>query len=98
MELNSRTFGLDRRQRPELIPVARQPTVPVNFTVELWRPCRDPVGCALLLNNDKWTSGQIPLSRLWGSCQVLDLTHVARSIEVEYLKKLDIRREDFSKD
>jgi len=93
MELNAKTLVWVEDKSPELIPVARQPQAPVNFTwLSFGAHAGTHVDAPYYLYNEKWTSDQIPLSRMMGKCQVLDLTHVDRVIEVEDLKKLDIRQ------
>ena len=78
-------------KQPEFTPVARQPNAPVNFTwLSFGAHAGTHVDAPYYLFHDKWTADQIPLSRLMGSCQVLDLTSVERSIGIEDLKGMDI--------
>lgn len=91
MELNANTLVWTEDKAPKLIPVARQPQAPVNFTwLNFGAHAGTHVDAPFYLFNEKWTADQIPLSRLMGPCQVLDLTHIEQIIEVEDLMKLDI--------
>lgn len=92
MELNSNTLVWTEDKKPELIPVARQPKAPVNFTwLNFGSHAGTHVDAPYYLFNDKWTADDIPLSRLMGPCQVLDLTNVDHVIEVDDLKALNIK-------
>ena len=91
MELNAKTLVWIEDKPPELIPVARQPEAPVNFTwLSFGAHAGTHVDAPYYLYKEKWTADEIPLARLMGPCQVLDLTHVEHVIEIEDLKKLDI--------
>lgn len=93
MELNSKTLVWTEDKAPELIPLARQPHAPVNFTwLNFGAHAGTHVDAPYYLFEEKWTSDQIPLSRLMGPCQVLDLTHVETCITTDDIKKLDIRQ------
>lgn len=92
MELNANTLVWTEDKAPELIPLARQPQAPVNFTwLNFGSHAGTHVDAPYYLFQEKWTSDQIPLSRLMGPCQVLDLTHIERTITVEDLTHVDIR-------
>ena len=92
MDLNANTLVWKEDKAPELIPLARQPESPVNFTwLNFGSHAGTHVDAPYYLFQDKWTSDQIPLSRLMGPCQVLDLTYVENSIEIGDIKKLNIR-------
>jgi arylformamidase len=92
MELNAKTLVWTEDKSPELIPVARQPDASVNFTwLNFGSHAGTHVDAPYYLFQDQWTADQIPLSRLMGICQVLDLTHIEHIIEAEDLEKIDIR-------
>jgi len=77
MELNERTVVWTADPQPKLIPVCRQPEAPVNFTwLDFGAHAGTHVDAPFYLFADKWTADQIPLDRLIGACQVLDLTDV----------------------
>lgn len=91
MELNQNTLVWTEDKSPELIPLARQPEAPVNFTwLNFGAHAGTHVDAPYYLFQEKWTADQIPLSRLMGPCQVLDLTHVEQVIELEDLQHLEI--------
>src|SRR5690242_20605260 len=92
MELNANTLVWTEDKAPELIPLARQPQAPMNFTwLNFGAHAGTHVDAPYYLFQEKWTADQIPLSRLMGTCQVLDLTHVDHVIGVEDLINIDIR-------
>jgi arylformamidase len=91
MDLNANTLVWTEDKAPELIPLARQPQAPVNFTwLNFGAHAGTHVDAPYYLFQEKWTADQIPLSRLMGPCQVLDLTHVEHCIEIEDLQQLEI--------
>jgi arylformamidase len=92
MELNANTLVWVEDKAPELIPLARQPEAPVNFTwLNFGAHAGTHVDAPYYLFQEKWTSDQIPLSRLMGPCQVLDLTQVESCIEIEDLQQIEIK-------
>lgn len=92
MELDSNTLVWIDDKPPDLIPMARQPEAPVNFTwLSFGAHAGTHVDAPWYLFKDKWTSDQIPLSRLMGVCEVLDLCHVENEITAEDFKKIPIR-------
>lgn len=91
MELNANTLVWTEDRAPELIPMARQPEAPVNFTwLSFGAHAGTHVDAPFYLYKDQWTADQIPLSRLMGHCEVIDLTHVEKIITEEHLKALPI--------
>lgn len=94
MELNERTVVWTADPQPKLIPVCRQPEADCNFTwLDFGAHAGTHIDAPYYLYKDKWTCDQIPLTRLMGPCQVLDLTDVADMITPEDLKKHPIKRE-----
>lgn len=88
MELNEKTIVWVEDEQPKLIPIARQPEAPVNFTwLDFGSHAGTHVDAPYYLFADKWKSDQIPLEILMGDCQVVDLTDVEDFIEVSDLKK-----------
>ena len=93
MELNERTVVWKYDNPPQLKPLARIPEAPVNFTwLDFGAHAGTHVDAPWYLFPEKWTADQIPLERLIGRCQVLDLTHIDDMITAEDLKKQDIRQ------
>lgn len=93
MDLNSKTLVWTEDKSPELIPLARQPQASINFTwLNFGAHAGTHVDAPYYLFQDKWTSEQIPLCRLMGLCQVLDLTHIESIINIDDIKKLKIRQ------
>src|SRR4030095_6885265 len=93
MELNEKTVVWVADPQPKLIPVLRQPLAPVNFTwLDFGAHAGTHVDAPFYLFLDKWTTDQIPLDRLIGTCQVIDLTEVADVITSDHLKAHEITR------
>src|SRR5262249_19307150 len=93
MELNEKTVVWVADPQPKLIPVLRQPGAPVNFTwLDFGAHAGTHVDAPFYLFSDKWTTDQIPLTRLIGPCQVLDLTEVDDMITCEHLRAHRITR------
>ncbi len=91
MELNERTVVWKEDLPPQLEPVARIPDAPVNFTwLNFGSHAGTHVDAPYYLFSDKWTSDQIPLERLIGRCQVLDLTHIDDMIDVKHFERCSI--------
>ncbi len=91
MDLNEQTVVWVEDQQPKLIPVARQPEAPVNFTwLDFGSHAGTHVDAPYYLFTDKWKSDEIPLDILMGECQVVDVTGVSDYIEISDLKKHDI--------
>ncbi len=91
MELNERTVVWPEDEPPKLIPVARQPEAPVNFTwLNFGAHAGTHVDAPYYLFPDKWKSDEIPLGMLMGECQVVDLTDVDDYIEVADLERHNI--------
>lgn len=79
--------------QPKLIPVCRQPEAACNFTwLDFGAHAGTHIDAPYYLFADQWTTDQIPLSRLIGVCQVLDLTGVPDFIDVPALSSLPICR------
>ena len=88
MDLNEKTVVWTADPAPQLKPVARLPKDGCNFTwLDFGCHAGTHVDAPYYLFPDKWTTDQIPFSRLLGRCQVLDLTDVADTITVDDLKK-----------
>lgn len=93
MALNEKTVVWTADPQPKLIPVCRQPEADCNFTwLDFGAHAGTHIDAPYYLYRDKWTCDQIPLSRLMGPCQVLDLTDVEDMIDVADLKKHKIER------
>jgi len=91
MSLNDQTLVWVEDDQPELRKVARQPEAPVNFTwLSFGAHAGTHVDAPYYLFSNKWTADQIPLSRLIGKCQVLDLTDVEKEITFADLKNKKI--------
>jgi arylformamidase len=68
--------------QPELRPVLRMPKDACNFTwLSFGAHAGTHVDAPWYLYSDKWTTDQIPLERLCGPCQVIDLAGVEDVIE-----------------
>ncbi len=93
MALNEKTVVWVADPQPKLTPVCRQPEAPVNFTwLDFGAHAGTHIDAPYYLFADKWTCDQIPLSRLIGPCQVLDLSDVVDQITVADLEKKTIDR------
>lgn len=91
MELNEKTVVWVDDDQPKLIPVARRPKAPINFTwLDFGSHAGTHVDAPYYLFNEKWKSDEIPLEILMGKAQVIDLTDVESTIEVSDLKKHNI--------
>lgn len=94
MELNEKTVVWVDDDQPKLIPLARQPEAPVNFTwLDFGAHAGTHIDAPYYLFNEKWKSDEVPFDVLMGDCQVIDLTNVNDYIEVEDLKKHNITSE-----
>lgn len=75
MDLNEQTVVWRDDAPPELRPVCRIPQGQCNFTwLNFSAHAGTHVDAPFYLFSDQWTSDQIPLTRLLGRCQVLDLS------------------------
>lgn len=91
MDLNGKTLVWPDDPQPELRPVARMPEAACNFTwLDFSAHAGTHVDAPYFLFPDKWTVDRIPLSRLMGDCQVLDLASVADTIEPSDLERCEI--------
>lgn len=91
MELNDRTVVWKEDPAPKLIPVCRIPQAPCNFTwLDFSAHAGTHVDAPYYLFPKRWTAEQIPLERLVGPCQVLDLTEVPETITTGDLRRHDI--------
>lgn len=91
MELNENTVVWVDDDQPKLIPVARIPQAPINFTwLDFGSHAGTHIDAPYYLFNEKWKSDEVPFEVLMGDAQVIDLTDVDDYIEVEDLKKHDI--------
>lgn len=88
MDLNEKTVVWTTDPQPKLKPVARLPKDECNFTwLDFGAHAGTHVDAPYYLYSKKWTVDKIPMSRLIGSCQVIDLTNVDDLITVQDLKK-----------
>lgn len=93
MELNEKTVVWTADPQPKLIPICRQPEADCNFTwLDFGAHAGTHIDAPYYLYKDKWTTDQIPLSRLMGQCQVLDMTHIDDMIGADDLRKQKIER------
>lgn len=91
MELNEKTVVWVEDEQPKLIPVARIPEAPINFTwLDFGSHAGTHIDAPYYLFNEKWKSDEVPFEVLMGKCQVIDLTDVEEHIEVKDLKKHNI--------
>lgn len=94
MELNEKTVVWVDDDQPKLIPLARKPEAPVNFTwLDFGAHAGTHIDAPYYLFNEKWKSDEVPFEVLIGDCQVIDLTDIDDYIEVEDLKKHNITSE-----
>ena len=93
MDLNEKTIVWKDDAHPKLIPLARIPDAPCNFTwLDFGAHAGTHIDAPFYLFNDKWKSDEVPFDRLIGKCQVIDLTDVVEVIEVDDLKKHKITK------
>lgn len=91
MELNEKTVVWVDDDQPKLIPLARKPEAPVNFTwLDFGAHAGTHIDAPYYLFNERWKSDEVPFEVLIGDCQVIDLTDIDDYIEVEDLKKHEI--------
>ena len=91
MELNEKTIVWVDDDKPKLIPVARKPEAPINFTwLDFGSHAGTHIDAPYYLFNEKWKSDEVPFDVLMGDCQVIDLCDVDDYIEVSDLKKHSI--------
>lgn len=94
MELNEKTVVWVDDDQPKLIPVARIPNAPINFTwLDFGSHAGTHIDAPYYLFNEKWKSDEVPFEVLMGDCQVIDLCDVDDYIEISDLKKHDITSE-----
>ena len=91
MELNEKTVVWVDDDSPKLIPVARIPNAPINFTwLDFGSHAGTHIDAPYYLFNEKWKSDEVPFEVLIGDCQVIDLCDVEDYIEIVDLKKHNI--------
>ena len=91
MELNEKTIVWVDDDQPKLIPVARRPEAPINFTwLDFGSHAGTHIDAPFYLFNEKWKSDEVPFDVLMGDCQVIDVTDVDDYITVDDLKKHNI--------
>lgn len=91
LPLNEKTVVWIEDSRPQFKEVCRRPEAPCNFTwLNFGAHAGTHIDAPYYLYTNQWTCDQIPLDRLCGTCQVLDLTHVEKTIEVSDLEHLTI--------
>ena len=91
MELNEKTVVWIDDDQPKLIPVARIPNAPINFTwLDFGSHAGTHIDAPYYLFNEKWKSDEVPFDVLMGECQVIDLSDINDYIKVEDLKKHEI--------
>lgn len=94
MDLNEKTVVWTQDPQPKLIPVARKPKAPVNFTwLDFGSHAGTHVDAPYYMYSDHWTIDKIPFDRLLGPCQVMDLTTVKDMIDVADLEKQKITKD-----
>ena len=94
MELNEKTVVWVDDDQPKLIPVARKPEAPINFTwLDFGSHAGTHIDAPYYLFNEKWKSDEVPFDVLMGDCQVIDLCDVEDYIKVDDLKKHNITSE-----
>lgn len=87
MELNESTVVWKDDPAPKLMPICRMPEHPCNFTwLDFSAHAGTHVDAPYYLFSNQWTSDQIPLERLIGRVQVLDLSAVENTIKIEDLR------------
>ena len=90
LPLNEKTVVWVEDAQPHFKPVCRRPEAPCNFTwLSFGAHAGTHVDAPYYLYTNQWTSDQIPLERLCGICQVVDLTHVDDTIEVSHLEQIE---------
>jgi Predicted metal-dependent hydrolase len=88
MELNEKTIVWKDDPQPKLIPLARIPDAPCNFTwLDFGAHAGTHIDAPYYLFNDKWKSDEIPFDILMGKCQVIDLSDVEDTITENDIKK-----------
>jgi len=93
MDLNEKTVVWKDDPQPKLKPLARIPDAPCNFTwLDFGAHTGTHIDAPFYLFNDKWTSDQVPLDRLIGTCQMIDISDVSDMITAEDLKKYKINQ------
>lgn len=93
MDLNEKTVVWIHDPQPKLKPLARMPEAPCNFTwLDFGAHAGTHIDAPYYLFNEKWTADKVPMDRLVGPCQVLDLSNIDGMITEEDLKKHDITR------
>lgn len=91
MELNEKTVVWTADTPPKLKPILRQPKDECNFTwLDFGAHAGTHVDAPFYLFREKWTADQIPMDRMIGKCQVIDMTHIEDFITDTDLKKIDI--------
>ena len=96
MELNEKTVVWVDDEQPKLIPIARIPNAPINFTwLDFGSHAGTHIDAPYYLFNDKWKSDEVPFEILMGKAQVIDLTEVEDYIEIEDLRKHNITEKEF---
>lgn len=92
MELNEKTIVWVDDDQPKLVPVARKPEAPINFTwLDFGSHAGTHIDAPYYLFNEKWKSDEVPFDVLMGDCQVIDLCDVDDYITVDDLKKHKIK-------
>jgi arylformamidase len=92
MDLNEKTIVWINDPQPKLKRLATMPKDPVNFTwLDFGGHAGTHVDAPFYLFSEKWTADKIPLNRMIGKCQVIDLTKVKDMICIEDLKKIKIK-------
>lgn len=92
MPLDKNTLVCPGDDPPQLTKVARQPESPVNFTwLNFGAHAGTHIDAPYYLFEKQWTCDQIPLSRLFGLCQILDLLSSNNIITANDLKSHKIK-------
>lgn len=91
MDLNEKTVVWTADPQPKLTPILRQPKDQCNFTwLDFGAHAGTHVDAPYYLFKEKWTSDKIPLDRLIGRCQVVDMTGVNDMITDLDFKRIKI--------
>jgi len=91
MDLDENTVVWVDDEKPKLVPIARKPKAPVNFTwLNFSAHAGTHIDAPYYLFEHKWKSNEVPLNILNGDCQVIDLTNITDMITKKDLEKKKI--------
>lgn len=93
MNLNEKTVVWKDDEPPKLTAICRLPKEPCNFTwLNFSAHAGTHIDAPYYLFPESWTADEIPLDRLIGRCQVVDLTKVEGTISTSALRERNISR------